>query len=67
MTRKLREADKNLCEKRYTIIHQTDKTTAYVLINTDEYHGKVSDIQNNNKFRHNTRNVVEVIKRTLSA
>ncbi|XP_064096787.1 uncharacterized protein LOC135208483 [Macrobrachium nipponense] len=63
-TREMKEAAMELKAKEDITVRQADKTAAFVLIKTKEYHEKLDAIlSNSSKFERLTRNPMEDIKR----
>ncbi|XP_066946920.1 uncharacterized protein [Macrobrachium rosenbergii] len=59
----LREAAKQLREKEDITVRRADKTAAFVLINTEDYHRKLDDIlADSTKFRRIANNPVNKIR-----
>ena len=64
LTPRLRAAAKSLRQREGVVVHRTDKTAAFVLINEDEYLGKLDFIlQDQQKFQRLNRNPIDDIKR----
>ncbi|XP_066966311.1 uncharacterized protein [Macrobrachium rosenbergii] len=62
--RRLREAAKQLREREDITVRRADKTAAFVLINTEDYHRKLDDIlADSTKFQRITKNPVDEIRR----
>ncbi|XP_068238304.1 uncharacterized protein [Palaemon carinicauda] len=60
----MKEASKDLKQVAGVTFRKADKTTAFVLIDTEEYHKKLDDIlADSSKFVRLTRNPIEDIKR----
>ncbi|XP_066952529.1 uncharacterized protein [Macrobrachium rosenbergii] len=60
---RLREAAKQLREREDITIHRVNKTAAFVLINTEDYHRKFDDIlAESTKFRRIAKNPVDEIR-----
>ncbi|XP_066956243.1 uncharacterized protein [Macrobrachium rosenbergii] len=62
--RRLREAAKQLREKDDITVRRADKTAAFILIKTEDYHRKLDNIlADSTKFQRLTKNPVDEIRR----
>ena len=67
MTKELKGAAKNFRRNQDITIRRVDKTATFILINTDEYRGKLNNILSDaTKFVRIRKNPVEEIKKKLN-